>query len=268
MTQWHQQGSSEAVEHFGSDITNGLSDDQVSSRREEYGLNKLDETGGRGPWRILWEQLSGAMVILLIVAAGVSALLQEYTDAIVILAIVFLNGALGFVQDYLAERALAALKKLSVPVVRVRRNGIMREISASELVPGDIVLLEVGDIVPADCRLVESINLKIQEAALTGESEAVVKQIEPLSASGLPLGDRTNMAYMGTVVTYGHGQACVTERGMETELGKIARSLQSVETEPTPLQRRLAQLGRSLAAVAVGIVAVVFLMGVLRGEEW
>ncbi len=162
---------------------------------------------------------------------------------------------LGFVQDYRAEKALAALKKLAVPIVRVRREGAVREISARELVPGDIVLMEVGNYVPADCRLVESVNLKIQEAALTGESEAVAKQVEPLEGEDLPLGDRTNTAYMGTVVTYGHGQAVVTETGMNTELGKIARSMQTVETEPTPLQTRLAQLGRTLALVALGIVA-------------
>ena len=267
MTDWHRTTLSDALKALGTDAATGLADDQVMSRREEHGLNELVETGGRGPWRILWEQLSGAMVVMLIVAAGVSAVLHEYTDAVVILGIVVLNAALGFVQDYRAERALAALKRLSVPVVRVRRDGVVREISSRELVPGDIVLLEVGNYVPADCRLVESVNLKIQEAALTGESEAVEKQIEPRQGEDLPLGDRTNMTYLGTVVTYGHGQAVVTETGMNTELGHIARSLQSVETEPTPLQKRLAQLGRALALVAVGIVALVFVMGILRGED-
>ncbi len=236
-------------------------------RREQYGVNELVETGGREAWRILWEQVSGAMVVLLIVAAVVSAYLQEHTDAVVIIAIVVLNAALGFVQDFRAEKALAALKKLAVPVVRVRRAGVVREMSARELVPGDIVLLEVGNYVPADCRVCEAANLKIQEAALTGESEPVEKRIEPLAVADPPLGDRVNMAYMGTVVTYGHGQAVVTETGMDTELGQIARSLQTVETEPTPLQRRLAQLGRMLALVAIGIVALVFMFGIWRGED-
>ena len=267
MTDWHRKTFADAIEQLDSDAARGLANDQVASRQAEHGPNELVETGGRGPWRILWEQLSGAMVLMLIVAAGVSAFLHEYTDAVVILAIVVLNAALGFVQDYRAEKALAALKKLAVPIVRVRRDGVVREISARELVPGDIVLMEVGNYVPADCRLVESVNLKIQEAALTGESEAVEKQIEPLEGEDLPLGDRTNMAYMGTVVTYGHGQAVVTETGMNTELGNIARSLQTVETEPTPLQKRLAQLGRTLALVAIGIVALVFAMGMLRGED-
>ncbi len=267
MTDWHQRAVSDSLVQLDSDAASGLAEDQAKARRARYGPNELVETGGRGPWRILWEQLSGAMVVLLIVAAGVSAFLHEYTDSAVILVIVVLNAALGFAQDYRAEKALAALKRLAVPVVRLRRDGVVREMPACELVPGDIVLLEVGNYVPADCRLWESANLRIQEAALTGESEPVDKQIEALAGDSLPLGDRTNMAYMGTVVTYGHGQAVVTETGMNTELGHIARSLQTVESEPTPLQKRLAQLGRTLALVALGIVALVFAMGLLRGED-
>lgn len=267
MTDWHQKTVDDSLEQLGSQTASGLTEDQAKSRLAKDGPNELVETGGRGPWRILWEQLSGAMVVLLIVAAGVSGFLGEYIDTVVILIIVVLNAVLGFVQDYRAEKALAALKKLAVPTVRIRRDGVLREMSARELTCGDIVLLEVGNYVPADCRLWESVNLKIQEAALTGESEPVEKQIEPLTGDDLPLGDRTNMAYMGTVVTYGHGQAVVTETGMNTELGQIARSLQTVESEPTPLQKRLAQLGRTLALVAIGIVALVFAMGMLRGED-
>ncbi|REK09094.1 MAG: cation-translocating P-type ATPase [Planctomycetota bacterium] len=267
MKAWHRQTVADAACELDTDAAKGLASDEVALRHETYGPNELVETGGRGGWRILWEQLSGAMVLLLMVAAAVSLFLQEYTDAVVIMTIVVLNAALGFAQDYRAERALAALKKLAVPIVRVRRDGAVREISARELVPGDVVLLEVGNYVPADCRLLESVNLKIQEAALTGESEAVEKQVEALTQDDLPLGDRTNMAYMGTVVTYGHGQAVVTATGMSTELGHIAQSLQSVEAEPTPLQTRLAQLGRSLALAAILIVALVFAMGMLRGED-
>lgn len=267
MTDWHRKTVADVIEQLGSDAARGLANDLVVSRQAEHGPNELVETGGRGPWRILWEQLSGAMVLMLIVAAVVSAILHEYTDSVVILAIVVLNAALGLFQDYRAEKALAALKKFAVPIVRVRRTGVVQEISARELVPGDIVLMEVGNYVPADCRLLESVNLKIQEAALTGESEAVEKQIQPLEGEDLPLGDCTNTAFMGTVVTYGHGQAIVTNTGMNTELGHIARSLQTVETEPTPLQKRLAQLGRTLALIAMGIVALVFAMGMLRGED-
>lgn len=267
MTHWHQKSTDEALSSLQSNAARGLSDEQVAARRAQYGANELVETGGRGPLRILWEQLSGAMVVLLLVAAVVSVVLHEYTDAIVILAIVIVNAALGFAQDYRAERALAALKKLAVPTVRVRRGGGVREISARDLVPGDVVLLEVGNLVPADCRVLSSVNLRIEEAALTGESEPVEKQTATLAADDLPLGDRKNMAYMGTVVTYGHGEVVVTETGMNTELGHIARSLQTVESEPTPLQRRLAQLGRTLALAAIGIVTLVFLMGLALGED-
>ena len=256
---WHRKESSAVLEQLESDLTSGLNDEQVQARQIEFGPNELVETGGRSPWQIVWEQFSSAMVVMLIVAAGVSAFLHEYTDAVVIMAIVLINAALGFFQDYRAERAMA--------VARARRAGTACEISARELVPGDIVLLEVGNYVPADCRLLESVNLKVQEAALTGESAAVEKQVECLADDDLALGDRNNMVYMGTVVTYGHGQAVVTETGMRTELGHIAKSLQSVTSESTPLQKRLAQLGRALALVAVGIVALVFVLGLLRGED-
>ncbi|MGE3806011.1 MAG: cation-translocating P-type ATPase [Gemmataceae bacterium] len=266
MSNWHQLTTEEALEKQKSD-PRGLAQAEWQKRFQEHGPNELKEAPGRGPWRILWEQLSGALVILLMVAAVVSLLLDEYTDAIVILAIVILNAVLGFVQDYRAEQALAALKKLAVPHVRVRRDGAVREISARELVPGDVVLLETGNHVPADCRILESVNLRIQEAALTGESEAVEKTSARLEGDKIPLGDRRNMAFMGTMVSYGHGPCLVTETGMDTELGHIAHSLQTVESEPTPLQQRLAQLGRTLAFVALGIVAVVFVMGLMRGED-
>ncbi len=266
VTDWYQKTSEECLDKLDTDANQGLSGVEVASRHERYGPNEIIEIGGRGPLRIVWEQLSSAMVVLLIVAAIVSVYLGEWADAAVIGAIVLLNGLLGFIQDYRAERALAALKKLAVPTVRVRREGVIAERSSRELVPGDIVLLEVGNSVPADCRLLESVNLKIEEAALTGESEPVEKQTSRRPGENLPLGDRDNMAYMGTVVTYGHGSAVVTETGMKTQLGQIAQSLQSVESEPTPLQRRLAQLGRSLALVAIAIVAIVFLLGLMRGE--
>ncbi len=267
MTEWHHTTPRDALSKLHSDQAAGLTAAEAAARRTEHGPNELVETGRRGLWRILWEQLSGAMVVLLLVAAGVSVFLHEYNDAIVILAIVVLNAGLGLFQDYRAEKAMAALKKLAVPVVRARRDGVVQEISARDLVPGDIVLLEVGNHVPADCRLLESINLKVQESALTGESEAVLKQVEPLSGGNMPLGDRANMAYMGTMVTYGHGQAVVVATGMQTELGQIAHSLQTVDAESTPLQKRLAELGRTLALVAIGIVVLVFLLGLLRGED-
>lgn len=207
------------------------------------------------------------MILLLVVAAGVSVLLDEVRDAIAIVFIVVLNAVLGFVQDYRAERALAALRKLSIPLVRVRRSSTVMEIASTELVPGDIVLLEAGNSVPADCRLLECSSLKTQEAALTGESDSIEKQTTTLTDERAALGDRVNMLWMGTAVTYGRGTAVVVSTGMATELGRIADSLQNVRPEPTPLQKRLGQLGRSLAIAAVVIVAVVFALGVLRGED-
>ncbi|HFQ93497.1 MAG TPA: cation-translocating P-type ATPase, partial [Anaerolineae bacterium] len=219
------------------------------------------------PWRILWEQLTAVMVIILIAAAIISAFIGDFKDAAAIMVIVILNAALGFSQEYRAEKAIAALKKMAVPVVKVRRDGRIQQISARDLVPGDVTLLEAGVIVPADGRILRSASLRVQEAALTGESEPVEKTTAPIPDGDIPLGDRTNMAFMGTQVTYGRGEAVITGTGMKTELGRIAGMLQTVRREPTPLQRRLEQLGRGLAAAALGIVAVVFVLGVLRGED-
>jgi len=174
---------------------------------------------------------------------------------------------LGFNQEYRAEKAMAALKKISVPSVKVRRDGHVREIPARELVPGDIVLLEAGNLVPADCRVLEGVNLRIQESALTGESEPVEKDPQALPDADSPLGDRRDMAYMGTTVTYGRGQGAVTETGLKTELDRIAAMIQTVEREPTPLQKRLDQLGKNLALAALVIVSAIFILGLLRGEE-
>jgi Ca2+-transporting ATPase len=238
----------------------------VQQRLEKYGLNELIERGRKHPLLILWDQIKEVMVVILIVAAAVSAFLGEYNDVIVIMAIVVLNAILGFTQEYRAEQAIAALKKLAVPTVKVRRDGRIEEISARELVPGDIIYLETGDLVPADGRVLESVNLRIQEAALTGESEAVDKHIDDLQNDGLPLGDRRNMVYLGTTVTYGRGMAVITGTGMGTEIGNIAELIQDVESEQTPLQRRMGNLGKTLAWIAMGIIAVVIVLGLFRGE--
>ncbi|MFQ5855896.1 MAG: cation-translocating P-type ATPase [Anaerolineae bacterium] len=283
MMGWYHLEVAGVLSHLETDPKQGLSQAEVQRRLAEYGPNELIERGLKSPWLILGEQLTAVMVIILIIAAVISAALGDYKDAIAIMAIVVLNAVLGFTQEYRAEKAMAALKKLAVPTVKVRRDGHVREISARELVPGDIVLLEAGALIPADGRLLESVNLRTQEAALTGESEPVEKSPgalageDPSSSSepalslpkgqALPLGDRRNMVYMGTVVTYGRGLAVVTETGMHTELGRIAEMIQTVEREPTPLQRRLEQLGRGLALAALAIVTVVFTLGVLRGED-
>jgi Ca2+-transporting ATPase len=264
---WYRLSPHEVAEHLNTDMHHGLSREEAQRRLAEVGPNELVERGMKSPWRILWEQLTGIMVVILIISAVISVFLHEYTDALVILVIVVLNALLGFTQEYQAEKAMAALKKMAVPKVKVRRSGHLVEISARELVPGDVIQLEAGDAVPADARLIEAVNLRVQEAVLTGESEPVEKQVEPINAEHLPVADQRNMVFMGTVVTYGRGLALVVRTGMRTELGKIADMIQSVGQEPTPLQKRLEQLGRGLALAALGIVAVVFVLGVLRGES-
>ncbi len=267
MNDWYQLEKDAVLAQLETDLEQGLSQAEAQRRLTEHGPNELIERGVTSPWRILWEQLSAFMVVILIAAALISALLGDYKDAVAILAIVVLNAMLGFTQEYRAEQAMAALKQMAVPNVRVRRDGRLLEISARELVPGDVVLLEAGVKVPADGRLIESASLRAQEAALTGESEPVEKRVEPLQREDIPLGDRVNLVYMGTVVTYGRGTAVVTETGMDTQLGRIADMIQSVAREPTPLQRRLEGLGKSLGLAALGIVAVVFALGLLRGED-
>ncbi|NUQ36251.1 MAG: cation-translocating P-type ATPase [Caldilineales bacterium] len=268
MTDWHRLETSEILSQLHSDAASGLSTAEAQRRLTEHGPNELSERGRKSPWRILWEQLTGLMVVILIIAAVVSAALGDWKDAIAILAIVVLNAALGFSQEFRAEKAMAALKRLAVPTVKARRDGHVVEISARELTPGDVVLLEAGALAPADGRLLESVNLRVEEAALTGESEPVEKQVHALDKPDLPIGDRRNMIYMGTVVTYGRGAAVITATGMRTELGHIAEMIQTVEREQTPLQRRLDQLGKGLAVAALAIVAVVFVLGLLRGEDW
>jgi len=267
MTDWHQLDHPQILEKLNTKPNEGLSEEEARRRLEEYGPNELVDRGQKSPWKILLEQFTGIMVVILMVAAVISFFLGDLKDAIAILAIVILNAVLGFTQEYRAEQAMAALKKMAIPLVKVRREGHVRQISARELVPGDLVILEAGDSVPADGRVIESVNLRVQEAVLTGESEPVEKTVEPLEDPHLAIGDRRNMVFMGTVVTYGRGLVIAAETGMRTQLGLIADLIQGVGQEKTPLQRRLEQLGRGLAVAALVIVALVFLLGLLRGEE-
>ncbi len=245
----------------------GLTTEEVIKRQEKYGLNELVERGLRSPLAVFLGQFTEIMVIILLIAAAISFLIGETTDAIMILIIVILNAILGFTQEYRAERAMEALKKLSVPTVRVRRDGQIKKVDANSLVPGDMVLFEAGDRVPADCRVIESVNLRAEEAALTGESVPVDKTEKSLTGENLPLGDRRNMIFLGTAITYGRGEAVVVNTGMKTELGNIADMLQTVTEEKTPLQRKMAELGKWLAIGAFILVAIVFAVGVWRGGE-
>lgn len=264
--QWHVLETSLVCSQCDVDPSLGLDTSEAARRLAEQGNNELTESGGISPWRILWEQCTSTMALILTAAAVVSLAIGSFRDAVTILAIVSLFATLGFVQEYRAEQAMRALKRLAVPTVRVRRDGSVSDISARSLVIGDVVLLESGNVVPADCRLLESYSLKVQESLLTGETEAVEKQTAALSDDNLPIGDRLNMVWMGTTATAGRGVALVVATGMATELGRIAGMLQGVQNEWTPLQKRLDRLGKVLAAVAVAIAGVVFGLGVWRGE--
>lgn len=262
MSAWTGMEPDAVVAELGSDAQQGLAADQVCSRQEMYGANELVEKGGKSALSILWEQLTSLMVLLLIGAALTSGVaLGEWEDAGVILVVVVLNAALGLRQEYKAEQSMAALKRLAVPTVKVRRDGELQEVSARTLVPGDLVLLEAGNLVPADCRLLETANLRVQESALTGEAQPVEKTSVLLGGEDLPLGDRRNMAYMGTVITYGRATAVVTAIGMQTELGRIATLIQEAEDEPTVLQKKLDGLGKVLVGVALLLIGVVALEG-------
>ena len=263
---WYQQTSTEVVQSLGSDVQGGLSEAEALARLEKYGPNELVEKAGRSRREIILEQMSGVLTLLLLAAALVSAFLGDWVEAVVILIIVVLNAILGYTQEYRAEQSMAALKRMSVPKVRVRRGGAIQEVLATELVPGDLVILETGNIVPADGRVLQSINMRVEEAALTGESEPVDKDADLVFETDRPLGDRRNMVYSGTIVNYGRGEFVVTETGMQTELGNIAELIQNVEEEKTPLQQRLDRLGKTLAYAALGLVALVVVLGLIRGE--
>jgi P-type Ca2+ transporter type 2C len=265
MEQWYLLNEDSVVERLGAS-PQGLDDAEATERLQEYGPNQLEERPLRSPWSVLAGQFTEVMVIVLLVATLISLFVGETTDAIMIMVIVVLNAVLGFTQEYRAERAMEKLKQLAVQTVRVRRGGQVREVEATELVPGDIVLIEAGARVPADARVLESANLRAEEAALTGESVPVDKITSAISGDSIPLGDRRNMLYMGTTVSYGRGTAIVTATGMDTELGNIATLLQAVTEEKTPLQRRMAELGKWLAVGALVIVAIVFAEGVIQGE--
>ena len=246
------------------EVERGLSEAEVGLRRGQFGFNQLAESPPTPLWQKLIGQFKDLVIWILIVAALVSGAMGEWVDAIAILAIVLLNGVIGFMQEERAERALAALQRLSAPLAKVIRGGRLQSIPAKDLVPGDMIELEAGDNVPADGRLIQAFSLSVQEAALTGESVPVEKDAGLILAADASLGDRRNMIYMGTIAAAGKGTAVITATGMKTELGHIAGMLERHEPEPTPLQRRLAGLGRVLVVVCLLIVAVIFALEVLR----
>lgn len=246
----------------------GLRSEEAAQRLTRVGPNQIPESKGRPLWRIFLNQFQSFIVAVLAGAAIIAGFLGEWIDSVVIGAILFLNAGLGFFQEYHAEKSLAALKKLSASSSKVYRDGILQNIYSSEIVPGDILLLEAGDKIPADARVLESHQSRTQEAALTGESKSVKKAVHTLSKENLPLSDRSNMVFMGTVVVAGKLKALVTETGLATELGKIAGMLMQEESSQTPLQKQLEKVGKWLVAIFLGVVGIVFLMGLLRGNPW
>jgi P-type Ca2+ transporter type 2C len=267
MSNWYELDLIEVLQKLDANLDRGLSQTEADRRLQEYGFNELTEQARENIWQLIWKQLTAVMVLVLIVGAAIAFILGDYIDAIAILAIVVFNAALGVRQEYQAQQAIAALKKLAASTVKVRRNERVKEISARQLVSGDILLLETGNLVSADCRLLETVNLRIQEASLTGESEPTDKNPQSLARADLPICDRLNMAYMGTTITYGRGLGVVTETGNKTELGQISTAIQTVKPKPTPLEERLDKLGIRIAIVTLFLVVIIFGLGLLRGED-
>jgi P-type Ca2+ transporter type 2C len=264
---WYVLSAGESLLELKSDEQAGLSAMGVHERQTLHGENILQEKARRSLLRMMLEQFADFMILVLIVAAIISGLIGSINDTIAIIVIVVLNAVIGFIQEYRAEQAIAALQAMAAVSAKVVRDGETRIIPASEIVPGDIVVLEAGNVVPADLRLLQVAQFKVDEATLTGESLTVEKHVQAIAGQDLPLGDRKNLAYKGTIATYGRAMGVVVATGMETELGKIAASLQENGENKTPLQKRLARFGQRLALVVLAICAIVFLAGVMRGES-
>jgi len=264
MQEFHSKSVEHLVQELETHVEKGISQKEAEKRLQKNGPNELMERPRPGFFQLLWNQFNNFLVIILIIAAVVSILLGEYIDAIAIMVIVVLNAVVGVVQESKAEQALAALNKMAAPNVQVIRDGHQVTIPSRELVVGDIVVIEAGNYVPADMRLVESFNLKVEEASLTGESVPVEKEAAVVLDRDIPIGDRKNSAFMSTLVTYGRGKGLVTATGMHTQIGLIAEMIQSYEEEETPLQQKLEHLGKVLGTACLAICGVVFIYGLIR----
>ncbi len=262
-TVWHSMETAEVLKELNTDFHHGLTEDEVKSRLERYGYNELKKEERVSPFTIFINQFKNILIIILLVAIALSALVGEVVDAAIIGVIVIFCAVLGFTQEYRAERALEALKKMLSPTITVLRRGKEEEIPSKDLVPGDILLLEAGDKIPADARLVENHSLRCDEASLTGESVPVGKDIKPLPQDA-PVADRKNMVFTGTAVTYGRGKAAITSTGMNTEFGKIAKEVMTVKTEKTPLEKRTQEIGKWLGIIAIGVCLLVLGVSVVR----
>ena len=269
---WFNQTTDEVVTTLKTDIEKGLSLDEVKKRQEEYGLNELKAKKKKSLIVKFLEQFKDFMIIVLIISAIISGIVgmsngEGITDTIIIMVVIIVNAIIGVAQENKAEKSLEALQKLSSHVAKVMRNGKLEVVPSRELVPGDIVVLDTGDYVPADLRIIEAVNLKSQESALTGESVPVEKTEAKIDDEKIGIGDRVNMLFSSSLITYGRGKAIVTDTGMNTEVGKIADIINTAEDQGTPLQQKLNKLGKTLGIVALAICAVIFVVGLLYGKE-
>jgi len=264
---WHSLSVADVAERLRSS-PRGLTAEEARRRLAEFGPNELQAAQRISPWALLAAQFKNVLIIILLVATAASAFLGHAVEAVAITVIVLFAVLLGFVQEYRAERAIEALREMAAPGATVLRDGREAEVAAREVVPGDVLLVATGDRIAADARLLEAVNLQLQEAALTGESVPVEKHTEALQGAELPIGDRRSMVYAGTAATYGRGRAMVVATGMATEFGRIARMLETVETGRTPLQANLDRLGHLLARAAFVIVALIVALGLFRGQPF
>ncbi|MDO5716738.1 MAG: calcium-translocating P-type ATPase, SERCA-type [Tissierellia bacterium] len=264
---WHNKTSMEVLASLNTYAVQGLSNEEVAKRQEEFGWNELREKKKRSFLQKFLDQFKDFLIVVLLIAAAIEFVAKEYVEAVVILAIVILNALLSLYQEGQAEKSLESLKKMSAPEAKVLRDGKKIIVPARDIVPGDIVILDAGDIVPADIRLITTSNMKIDESSLTGESVAVEKDSESIGSLDANLGDRTNMAYMSSIVTYGRGSGVVVETGHNTEIGKIATQIEDIKDELTPLQEKLEKLGKILGYLTIGVCAIVFILGLIQKRE-
>ena len=270
---WHTYKINEVIRNFRTNLGNGLTEEEVKKRQEKYGKNKLKDKKKESIIVKFIKQFNDFMIIILIIASIISAVVSkmqgenDYIDSIIIIAIVILNAIMGLVQEAKAEKSIEALKKMTPPVAKVIRNKKTYEINAEELVPGDIVIIEAGNYIPADCRLIEDFNLKVEESSLTGETEPVLKNSNSVLKKDIPTGDMLNMVFMATISVNGHGKAIVTETGMDTKVGKIANMIIDEEAPETPIQKKLGEVGKTLGIACLVICIAIFVIGIFKKIE-
>ena len=265
---WFSKTSNEIIQQLNTDLNEGLSSEEAAKRLNEFGANKLKSKPKKTILQLFFAQINDILIYILLGAAVLSAIMKDYNEAIIILIVVLINAVVGVVQESKAEKALEALKKLSTPKAVVKRDGELKEIPSEEVVPGDIIILDAGRYVPADLRLIETANLKIEESALTGESVPSEKDgSKAFPDEEVPLGDQINMAFSSTLATYGRGIGIAVETGMNTQIGKIAKMLDDTENEMTPLQKKLAELGKYLGIGAIAICVIMFIVGIIQGQD-